>query len=268
MRAWYLPTCVNGAMPVTSPIAQTFSAARMRSSTSIPRREISSPSGSRPSTFGLRPVATSSRSNASSRPVGEERGCSPSTRSARGAEPDVDAVLPQRLLDERGRVRVDTREQPRVALHERHLRADALEELRELAADRAAAEHDEARRHLERLRRLDVRPVVDRVEPLDRRDRPATSRSRSRAGRSAAPSSPTARTPGSGTTASPRTSSAFIDVEPLDLRRVVALGDLVAPREDPLRVERRAGRSRRPSDGGGRDSSGARSIVFVGMHAQ
>ena len=32
-RAWYLPTCVNCAMPVTSPIAQTSSAARRRSST-------------------------------------------------------------------------------------------------------------------------------------------------------------------------------------------------------------------------------------------
>ena len=39
-RAWYFPTCVNCAMPVTSPIAHTSVAARSRSSTSIPRFEI------------------------------------------------------------------------------------------------------------------------------------------------------------------------------------------------------------------------------------
>ena len=48
------------------------------------------------------------------------------------------------VLDERRRVRVDAREQPVGRLDERHLRADAREELRELAADRAAAEHERA----------------------------------------------------------------------------------------------------------------------------
>ena len=37
IRPWYLPTCVNIATPVTSPIAQTPSAARQRSSTEMPR---------------------------------------------------------------------------------------------------------------------------------------------------------------------------------------------------------------------------------------
>ena len=62
-RAWYLPTCVKSATPLTSPIAQTFSAARRRSSTSMPRGPIVEPSCSSPSpsAFGRRPVATSSR---------------------------------------------------------------------------------------------------------------------------------------------------------------------------------------------------------------
>ena len=112
------------------------------------------------------------------------RRCRP--RLALASSADVDAVLAQRVGDERRRVRVDAREDARVALHERHLRADALEELRELAADRAGAEHDEPRRHLARLGRVDVRPVVDVLEPVERRDRPATSPSRARACRTAA----------------------------------------------------------------------------------
>ena len=56
-RAWYLPTCVNIATPFTSPIAQTFSAARSRSSTWTPCRVISTPSCSRPSSVRVRPPA-------------------------------------------------------------------------------------------------------------------------------------------------------------------------------------------------------------------
>ena len=62
-------------------------------------------------------------------------------------------------------------------LDHRHARADAGEELRELRADRAAAQHREALRHLVRARRLDVRPVADVLEPFDRRhDRPRARR--------------------------------------------------------------------------------------------
>ena len=74
-------------------------------------------------------------------------------------------------------VGVDTPEQVIAALDDRHLRAHAGEELRELGADRAAAHDDEALRHPVRPRRLAVRPVLDGVEPVDRRDR------RPRAGR-------------------------------------------------------------------------------------
>ena len=70
-RAWYFPTCVRSATPVGSPIAQTPSAARSRSSTVTPFFVISTPSCSRPrfSTFGRRPVATSSRSASSVSPL-------------------------------------------------------------------------------------------------------------------------------------------------------------------------------------------------------
>src|SRR5437868_6713282 len=63
-RAWYLPTCVKSAMPVTSPIAQTFAAARSRSSTSMPFCPTDTPTrwSPRSSVSGRRPVATSRRS--------------------------------------------------------------------------------------------------------------------------------------------------------------------------------------------------------------
>ena len=202
-------------------------------------------------------------------------GCRPQvttvTRDAFGArsEPDLDAVLAQRLGDERGRVGVDAREEPLVALDERHLRADALEELRELAADRAATEHERAAPGTSsRLGRLDVRPVVDLRRARRSAGRPATSRSRSRAGRSEAPGRRPARTPGSVTIGVAAHELGVAGLEPLDLGAVVALGDDVAPREDLLRIERCRLRSPRACAAPRLTSSGARSIVFVGMHAQ
>ena len=55
-------TCVNGATPVTSPTAQTPSAARRWSSTTTAPWSVRTPAASRPrpSTRGRRPVATSS----------------------------------------------------------------------------------------------------------------------------------------------------------------------------------------------------------------
>src|SRR5438067_1622469 len=69
-RAWYLPTCLNCATPMQSPIAYTPSAAASRSSTSIPRRPIVTPSCSspRPSANGRRPAARRSRSASSVSP--------------------------------------------------------------------------------------------------------------------------------------------------------------------------------------------------------
>src|SRR5581483_12256468 len=83
---------------------------------------------------------------------------------------DVDAVVAQGMVDESRSVRIEPGEQAVVRLHERDLRADALEELCELASDRAAPEHEQPSRYLERLRRPDVRPVVAARESLERRD--------------------------------------------------------------------------------------------------
>src|SRR3954470_1585732 len=84
-RAWYLPTCVNCATPVTSPIAHTSSVpvARSRSSTSTPRDDVLTPSSSRPSrsTFGRRPAATSRRSASSVEPSDRWSRMAGSTRS-------------------------------------------------------------------------------------------------------------------------------------------------------------------------------------------
>ena len=87
------------------------------------------------------------------------------------ADADVDPLLAKELPEQLAGVGVHTAEQPLATLDDRHLRAHAGEELRELGADRATAHHDEALRHLVRPRRLAVRPVLDRVETVDRRDR-------------------------------------------------------------------------------------------------
>src|SRR3954447_2000901 len=59
MRPWYLPTYVSGQMPVTSPIAHTPSAARIRPSTGMPPRPGSTPTVARPRPAGRagRPAA-------------------------------------------------------------------------------------------------------------------------------------------------------------------------------------------------------------------
>src|SRR6266702_4209142 len=63
MPAWYMATWVNAPLPVTSPIAHTPSAARIRSSTAVALAVSSSPAAATPSPARSvrRPVATSSR---------------------------------------------------------------------------------------------------------------------------------------------------------------------------------------------------------------
>ena len=56
-------------------------------------------------------------------------------------------------------------------LDHRDPRTEAGEELRELRADRSAAQHCEARGNLVRRGRLEVCPVVDRVEAVHLRNR-------------------------------------------------------------------------------------------------
>ena len=167
-------------MPVTSPIAQTFSAARSRSSTSMPRAPIETPSCSSPRP--LRPASGRSRRAARSASTfvpsesvkrDARRGCALDADS----RADVDPLLAEDVGDDRARLLVHPAEQARAVLDHRHARADAGEELRKLRADRAAAQDGEALRHLVRARRFDVRPVADGVEPVDRRDgRPRAGR--------------------------------------------------------------------------------------------
>src|SRR5205814_2536692 len=83
---------------------------------------------------------------------------------------NVDPLLAEGSGDDRAGLLVHAAEEPRAALDQGHARADAGEELRELRADRAAAQHREALRHLVGARRLDVRPEVDAVEALHGRD--------------------------------------------------------------------------------------------------
>src|SRR5581483_10191328 len=70
----------------------------------------------------------------------------------------VDAVLREGLADELARLLVHAAEEPWAVLDHGHARADAREELRELRADGAAAEHGERPRYLLDRGRLDVRP--------------------------------------------------------------------------------------------------------------
>ena len=242
----------------------------MRSSTSMPRRRDRQPER-------LEPVDVRPAAGRDEQPVERRARCRPRA----SALPLVDAARPARRGGCRRRPRAapsatsaaasaSTRERMRASpCDERHLRADALEELRELAADRARRR---ARRAApgtsRRLGRLDVRPVVDRLEPVDRRDR------RRRAGRDhepvvrAAPCRRPGRRPARRHVASPRTSSASCDAShstceessrsaTMSRHAKIFCGSSVAgcDRAERARVRPRA-------------SSGARSIVFVGMHAQ
>ena len=146
---------------------------------------MASPSESSPSRLGRRPVASEQAVERDPGVVGEHDVVtvdrrSPSHRAGCRRRPR--AGPPATSAAASG---VDARQEPVVRLDERDLRAHAREELRQLAADRPAAEHDQRRRYLGRLGRFDVRPVVDRRAP-GWAGSPAWSRSRSRAGRTRA----------------------------------------------------------------------------------
>ena len=219
-------------------------------------RRIRRPSASSPSTFGLRPVATSTRSKRRERP--------PASASRRPSA-DLDAVLLERRVDERRRLGVHAGQEPLGVLDERHLRPHAREELRQLAADRPAAEDEQRARHLRRLGRLAVRPVV---EALDRRPgRRATSRWRSRAGRRAARAPSTRTSPGSATTPSPRTSAQRLRSSQSTCDESSRSATTSRQREDRRGVEPRPAVTPACARVAA-TSSVARSIVFVGMQAQ
>ena len=104
------------------------------------------------------------------RTVGERQLDSPSGAVDADPEANVDPLLAEDVADDRTRLLVHPAEQARSAFDHRHARAGPREELRELRADGSAAQHCEALRHLVGARRLDVRPVVDVLEPLDGRN--------------------------------------------------------------------------------------------------
>lgn len=143
---------------------------------------MSNPSSSRPSpsTFGLWPVATSSRSASSTSSADKWRRsprswpprAGPDGRHARRCPPDRAA---RRRIG--SGIGIELREDPVVDLDNRNPGAQAVKELRELDTDRAAAEHDEALRDGVSPDCFPVRPVVDGLEPFDRR------RGRRRSGR-------------------------------------------------------------------------------------
>src|SRR5262249_45258042 len=99
----------------------------------------------------------------------------------RGAEHEPDAVAAQRRLDDRRRVGVVARQDPRRLIDEPALAAEATEGLREPAADRAGADHAEPARPLRQLEDRLVRAVARLGEALDRRRGSARARGDHRA---------------------------------------------------------------------------------------
>jgi len=83
-------------------------------------------------------------------------------------EAEVDPLLTEELAEQIARVAVDARQEVVPALDDRHVRADARVELRQLAAHGPSTDHDEARGDLVRARPLAARPRADGVQPLDR----------------------------------------------------------------------------------------------------
>jgi len=80
------------------------------------------------------------------------------------AEMKLDALCGQRVRDQRADRRILARDQPLDHLDDRHRGAEAAQELAELDADRAAAEHHNAARQFRQRRGLAVGPVGDLVE--------------------------------------------------------------------------------------------------------
>ena len=171
--AWYIETCVKAPLPVMSPTAHTPSVTRQRSSTGAVRESLATPTVSRPTAAGSarRPVATRSFSavrvepsaSVTVKPV-------PSWVTFVGADapPHRDAVGLEGLL-QRGRcLGLLEREDAVGGLDDRHVDAEAGHDLAQLAADGAAAEHDERGGQLRGLDDLVVGPVGRVAQALDR----------------------------------------------------------------------------------------------------
>ena len=218
-------------MPVQSPIAQTFSAARRRSSVSIPRFVISTPELLEPEALRRSACGRWRRARSSVR-------LQPDTafgdRSRRGPSRSPPPRTPP--ASDLRRVGVHAREQPLVPLDDRHLRAEPPVELGQLAAGDAAADHDQARRHLVRGGRV-VRSSRRRSPSSSSAgdgDEPVATTSGSYS--SSCPSAST--TPGRATRPSPRTSVDLLR------RRATRPGRVVPVARSPSRARRRSPRGR------------------------
>src|SRR3954452_1309673 len=85
------------------------------------------------------------------------------------AEVKLDSLALQLLADRVAGIAALTRQQA-VALDDRDLRAEAAERLRELHADRTAAEYDDALRDFLEAGARAGGPVLDVLQPVDGRD--------------------------------------------------------------------------------------------------
>ena len=151
MSAWYLPTCVSGQRPVTSPMAHSRSPARICASTGIP-------CGSGCDADGLEADAVDAWA-----PAGRDQQAVATQLAAVAecqdevlpfapgggrldAEENLDAVAAQRIGECGAERRGLAAEQVLAAVHERHLAAEAMDGLSQLDADRSAAEHEQTPR--------------------------------------------------------------------------------------------------------------------------
>ena len=204
MRAWASAMWVNWKREATSPQAKIV---RVGGAQVVVHLDaglvVATPAASRPrpSTFGARPAATrissatiSRRSPSRSRRPSSSRPAAPHLDDL-DAELEVDAVARQRLLDDLGGVGVLAGQDVAVHVEQGDPAAEAGEGLRQLAADRAAADHHQPRRQLgeveDRLVGADSRPRRGRGSAARRRAR----RSRSRRGGSAGVLPPTSTCP-------------------------------------------------------------------------
>ena len=226
--------------------------------------------------WGSRPTATRISSASTALAAARARRSTPAPpASTRSTWAPVRTSTPKLLAQRRGDFLAGegllAREQVLAALDQGHLRPERRPGLGELAADRAAAEHDHALRDLLRGGRVAVVPGLDRVEAVDRRHRRAAAggdddRLARRSGRRRRPT--TRRSPSKRAGAAEEVDLAFF--QPGQLDRVVEVVDhLVAAGEDRLRVELAvaADRHARACVAPRRAASAGRSSAFEGMQA-
>ena len=83
---------------------------------------------------------------------------------------DLDSLVLERRLQLARRLRVRACRDLRAAVHDRHARAEAREDLRELEPDRPRADDEQRLGHVVELERADVVEPVDVLDARDRRD--------------------------------------------------------------------------------------------------